>query len=745
MASSDRSDTDIIEITAGKKVTIEGTVLDVPRVTDQIKRFELKTERIFLNDKVLHVNEKILVTVYNYSDVFPVGIRIRFPAYIKPFINFKNPGAYDYELSMRLKDISCNASVSDGRYIAPMGRGDPGILINATEYFRKPVRQFLKNTLSEKDYAMYRALLLGERHGIDDEMREPFDVTGMGHVLAVSGLHIGIIAGLSFFLCRAILTFSERLVIKHDIKKIAAVITCLPVIAYTGLSGFQVSGQRAMIMALTYLFSIILGKERDIWSTLIFAAFIILAIDPMAMESISFQLTFLAVTGILWLTPLFQKFFPDPSVIFKKNIHLRKCYFYITGIISASISAMIFLMPVTVFYFYRVSTVTIISNLIIIPVLGFLILPAGMLALIVLTISPFLAGLILKIGASGIHLMMAVMEYFSGFSWSSFRVPTPYPFEILFFYCLMFCIVYFRKWRWVRRGMILILILIVTDISFWIYDTRYNKNLRVTFIDVGQGNSALIQFPGCKRMLIDGGGFRTGTFDTGKNVIAPFLYRKKILRIDYIVLTHPHPDHLNGLRYIASEFDPSWFWYNGDNSGSEWFKGLMCVIESGNVNISRPDDLEQCMTISGVGVEILYPYGNIMSLPVNMDNNREVNNRSLVLRMTYKGRSVLFPGDIEEETEKRLVEKYGKNLKSDVLLAPHHGSKYSSTRSFLEMVRPEICIISSRKGNSFGFPSPETIERLKNVGSKIYRIDEQGAVRVEIGEDHFYSGYCIKQ
>ena len=129
--------------------------------------------------------------------------------------------------------------------------------------------------------------------------------------------------------------------------------------------------------------------------------------------------------------------------------------------------------------------------------------------------------------------------------------------------------------------------------------------------------------------------------------------------------------------------------------------------------------------------------------PLNMNDNRGANNRSLVLRMTYKGKALLFPGDIEGETETRLVEKYGEDLKSDVMLVPHHGSRYSSTKYFLEIVRPEISVISSRKGNRFNFPKPETIERLESVGTRIFRIDQKGAVSVEIGENIFCSGYCL--
>ncbi len=244
-------------------------------------------------------------------------------------------------------------------------------------------------------------------------------------------------------------------------------------------------------------------------------------------------------------------------------------------------------------------------------------------------------------------------------------------------------------------------------------------------------------------MLIDGGGFRTGTFDTGKNVVAPFLYRNKILHIDYIVLTHPHPDHLNGLRFIAAEFNPSEFWHNGYIAQSEENRELIDIVKSKNVRIVGPDDLANGITISGVKAECLYIRDNTTPSYVYRDDNRDLNNRSLVLKFSYKGKSVLFTGDIEEETENRLVKSYSMNLKSDVLLVPHHGSKYSSTWPFIEKVNPEISIISSGKGNSFGFPNQSTIKKLDSAGSRIYRIDQKGAVRVEIGENVFSVKYCL--
>lgn len=725
---------DIVPLFKGKRVILEGTVLSPARTSSNIKRFELKTERIISDDKVIEVNEKVLVNIYNNSRVFQVGTRIRFPAYLKPFMNFNNPGNYDYELSMRLKMISCSASVSDGRYIVPMGRGSPGLILTVIEYLRRPARVLLDNNLSPRDSALYKALILGERESITPELREPFDITGMGHVLAVSGLHIGIIAWLSFVSINWALSRSHFLLLRFDIKKITALFACVPVVLYTMMAGFQVSGQRAMIMTLAYLISIIINREKEIWSTLALSAFCVLALDPMDIRSISFQMTFLAVTGIVWLTPVFQGVITG---ILKNRVHNRIIYkiiFYFTGMIAASLSAVIFLMPVIVYYFHRVSLVTILANLLVLPLLAFIILPSGLLAVLSLMLSDLLAEIFLSIGAQGIRLMMGIIDYLTNSTWSSFWMVTPNMFEIILFYSTLFCLMSVRKWNWVKYSLVFTILLGSVDISYWIYRTRLNDHLLVTFIDVGQGSAAYIKFPGGKRMIMDGGGFSVGNFDTGRSIIAPFLFNRKVLRIDYLVLSHPHPDHMNGLRFIASEFNPAEFWYNGDIADKQEFNELMNIVKLKELKVYTHHDLEKIKIISGVEIEILNPSGEQSTFN---DDNRSVNNRSLVLRLSYKGRSILLTGDIEGDAENIIVKRFGNNLKSDVLSVPHHGSRYSSSRLFLNKVKPDVSIISSRKGNRFGFPHQETLERLNRVSTRIFRIDEGGAVRVEIGEGLF--------
>ncbi len=723
-------------IDAKEKVIIEGTVLTPPRISEDIKRFELRLEKIIFNQRVILLNEKILTTVYNVSPTFQVGERIRFPARMRSFKNFNNPGGYDYEAAMKNRGLLLNASISDGRYIVPMGRGNPGFLIGTLESLRRPVRDFLANNLSHQNQAIYRALLLGEREAIDNHLREPFNISGLGHMLAVSGLHIGLIAWLSFYLFRWLLSLSYALTLKTDIRKIAAFFTCLSVFAYTCLAGFQVSALRAMIMVIVYLISILIEREKEIWSTLALAAMIILAIDPRALTGISFQLTFLAVTGIIWLTPLFQNLIPNP---FPQSGHKRVLYTgynYITGIIAASVSAFIFLLPVILFYFQRISFVTIPANLMTVPILGFWVLPLGLLSSLFIPFSHSIAGFIIDMGSLGLDFMMAIIRFWAGLKYASIWMVTPNLFEIILFYCLIFFIIYIRKCRWAKIGLAVLLLITLADASYWIYMTRFDSNMKVTFLDVGQGNAALIMFPGKERMLIDGGGFRTGTFDTGESIVMPFLLRSKILRVDYIVLTHPHPDHMNGLVFIASSFHPKEFWYNGDIVSDSKFEELKGVIESANIKSFVPDDLSKGRNISGVEITLLHPVGKRAEKTFGSDG-RSLNNNSIVLKFVYHGKTMLFTGDIEQQAEEIIVREHGDELKSDILLVPHHGSRYSCTLPFLQMVRPQVCVISSRSDNVFGFPHAQTMERLEGIGATVMRIDRVGAVKVTVGKNIF--------
>ena len=719
------------------EVTLEGTVLEPVRTTKKMARLTVRADVLFIEVKGIPINDKVFVSVYDHIQDIRPGEKIRFPARLRPFKNFNNPGRYDYESAMKLKGFVCAASVSDGRRIVPMGPGHLPFPRGLIERIQRPARAFFKKNLNTQNYALFRALILGERQGIDQALREPFNQTGLGHVLAVSGLHIGLIAWAAFFLFKWVLSRSYSLTLRTDIRKLSALLTCLPVIGYAFLAGCQVSSQRAMIMVLTFLWSLILGREREVWSTLALAALLVLAIDPHAIFGISFQLSFSAVIGILWLTPpLLKKGLSPIETIPIKSETLKRLLTYFIGLIVVSISATIFLTPLTVFYFHRACLVTIPVNLMVVPLMGFWILPLGLLCVATLPFSFEVAGFFVNLGAWGLSVLMEIIRFWASLSWSSFWVITPNPFEILMSYCLMLFLFFFKRWSWAKKGLLVLAVFIAIDVGYWTYRVGFNRKLKVTFLDVGQANAALVEFPMGKKMLIDGGGFPRDHFDVGKMVVAPYLWHSKIQRIDYLVLSHPQADHMNGLRFIAGNFHPKEFWYNGDEVDTASFKELMAIVESKKIKRLLPNNLVDGREITGVNVEILHPIPGTYPTD-HYDRGTKLNNNSLVLKITYNAKAFLFPGDLERQGEDVLISNAGPALQSHILLSPHHGSKSSSSEEFLRMVRPSICVISSGEDNFFGFPHQQTLKRLRNIGCRIIRIDQAGAVQCTVGPHAF--------
>jgi len=203
-----------------------------------------------------------------------------------------------------------------------------------------------------------------------------------------------------------------------------------------------------------------------------------------------------------------------------------------------------------------------------------------------------------------------------------------------------------------------------------------------------------------------------------------------------MVLSHPQADHMNGLRFIAKVFRPKEFWYNGDQVETATFRELKAIIATGKIKELLPGDLRDEIEINGAMVSILHPDPDGQPL-ILQKAGKWLNNNSLVLKIAYRGKTFLFPGDLEKPGEEVLISNAGKMVKSDILLSPHHGSKTSSSREFLEMVQPGICIISSREGNSGNFPHQTVLDRLRHMGCRVIRISRSGAVEVIVGKDRF--------
>jgi competence protein ComEC len=481
-----------------KKVVIEGTVKKPPNIGATTTTLSIHAEKIFLHKEVRRVKVNLLARVYGYKNGLRVGTRIRFPARLKEFKSFYNPGSFDYRFYMQSRGFWYSAIVTDGRYVVPMGKGDLGFTGEILERVRRPLRRFFQERLSHRTNILYTALILGERQALTSQVREPFDRSGVSHIMAVSGLHLGLVAWLFFTSLRWLLSLSYRITLMVDIRKLAAIITTLPVIGYGLVTGFQLSSQRAVVMILVFLWSIIIGRERDVWSSLSLAALIILSLSGDSLFTTSFQLSFGAVAGILWLTPLIYPLIwrstgiAEPS--FQESYSLYVLLKYAIGMISVTIAATAITIPLIAYHFHRFSVLAIPANLTVVPIIGLWVVPLGLLSSIALSFSPGFAGILLFAGGFGLNLAISMVQFWSSIPWSSIWVIQPHWLEIFLLYGLLFLGLNFTPMRSCRILLVLVLAVFIVDIGYWVHATRLTSNLRVTILDVGRCNAALIKF-----------------------------------------------------------------------------------------------------------------------------------------------------------------------------------------------------------------------------------------------------------
>ena len=314
-----------------------------------------------------------------------------------------------------------------------------------------------------------------------------------------------------------------------------------------------------MVMVLVFLWSFVIGREKDVWSSLSLAALIILALKGDALFSTSFQLSFVAVAGILWLAPLILSRLPkfklgEESLGGGQILH--PILTYAVGLIAVTTAATVITIPLIACYFHRFSVVALPANLTVVPIIGLWVIPLGLLSSITLPLSSTLAGFLLSLGESGLNLAISLVQLWSDIPWSSIWVIRPNWLEILLLYGLLFLTINFTRSRVYRLILPLSLALLCTDIGYWVYQTRLNNNLRVTILDARRANVALIQFPGKERMLIARNAFGYRGLNLGRMVLAPYLWQEKIRRVDYLFLADPHVQQTDRLRFMVNNFHP---------------------------------------------------------------------------------------------------------------------------------------------------------------------------------------------
>ena len=711
------------------RIALEGIVDRPPQRSPDGTRLLIRSEKVVLSNRHVPVDGYLLLFLKEEIEPLCVGNRLRILCKLYPPRGFHNPGGFSYERYLAFERIHSIGFLSVKNAYLKIGEGFKNPILLQVEAWRDHIRDFLEKKADPPSSNIFQALVLGEQENIPEEVKEHFILTGTAHLLAISGDQFGIVAFLSFSLLIWILKRSEFLLLSISIKKLAASLTIPCIVLYAFIAGGGISVIRAMIMLMTFLFSILFGRERNLLHTLTLAAFLILIFSPPSLFDVSFQLSFLAVLSILYLVPRILEGLrkEGPSLpsgpTWKKSI-----WKYIRISLLVTAVASFGTAPFVALHFNRISPIGLVTNLFVIPWVGFVIVPLTLVSSILSFFFTPLATFLLNINSFITLILLRVLAFLASFSFASLFLSTPTALEIALFYSLLFLTVHLKKREAARYLFVGLCVVLVLDFAFWNLKGLFQKNLTMTFIDVGQGDSILIEFPKGKRMLIDGGGLYGDRFDIGRNVIAPFLWNKKIPRIDYLVLTHPDPDHLKGLNFVASHFSIGQFWDNGLRGDSESYFQLMETLLSKKVERFSLNEKTPLQMINGVQISFLNPPGNLESRRAGR-NTSFFNNHSLVMKLQYKNIKVLLAADIEKEMEYRLMRE-GYSLRADILKIPHHGSTSSSTPLFLERVRPTYAVLSVGERNIGRLPHPEVIKRYQQIGTRIFRTDQQGAITV---------------
>jgi competence protein ComEC len=711
------------------RISLEGIIDRVPQRSQGGTQLLVRSEKVILSNRHIPVDGHLLLFLKEERVPFRLGDRLRFLCRLYSPRGFHNPGGFCYERHLAFERIYTVGFLSEENLCVKVGEGFKNPLLLRIEGWRDHIRDFLEKKAEPPCASIFKALVLGEQGDIPEEVKEYFTLTGTAHLLAISGDQFGIVAFLSFSLLIWMLKRSEFLLLSISVKKLAAGLTIPCIVLYAFIAGGGNSVIRAAIMVVTFLLSILFNRERNLLHTLALAAFLILLFSPPSLFDVSFQLSFLAVLSILYMVPrilegLKKEGFSLPSkATWKKSIwRYIKISLLVTAVATFGTA------PFVALHFNRISPVGLVTNLFIIPWVGFLIVPLSLAASILSFFLSPIATFLININSFITLTLLRILAFPASFPFSSLFVSTPTTLEIVLFYSLLFLAVHLKKQKAARYMFVGFCVVLALDFAFWNLKGLLQRDLILTFIDVGQGDSIFIEFPKGKRMLIDGGGLHGDRFDIGKNVIAPLLWNKKIHKIDYLVLTHPDPDHFKGLNFIASHFSIGQFWDDGLRSDTEIYSRLEETLAKKKVDRFSLNEKTPPEIINSVQISFFNPPEKVESRRVGR-NTSFFNNHSLVMKLQFKEIKVLLTGDIEKEAEYRLL-KEGYPLSAEILKIPHHGSASSSTLYFLQRVKPSYAVLSVGERNIGRLPHPEVIRRYQELGTKIYRTDKHGAVTV---------------
>jgi competence protein ComEC len=655
--------------------------------------------------------------VSRHMDTWRAGRRLRFPVQLRRPSRYLNHGAADDEALLAWRGISLVGTVKSAALVEVLEEGawHEERAADLRHWTRRRIRESV-GRWSAVSGAIVTAVLIGDRSGLDEQLERRLQTAGTYHVIAISGGNIAILTLLTLAACH---TVGLR-------PRAAAAFTIALLITYGWVVGFQPSVSRSTIMAVAYLAARLLDHRTETINALAVAVVVILWASPLSIADTGFVLTCGATLGIVvgarwrWTFVPRQAWLAAPVLLFR-----------------ASLCAELALLPVNVFVFSRVTFAGLLLNFVAVPLMA-----AGQVAgLAALALALPGSGLATAAGWSA-HLatvgLVRTAEWAELVPWMSYRLPPPAPLTMMSYYVAIGTYVLAAsasaQSAWppgrtvtVRRvaatiaaaAWLWILIEPVTAIGDAL---GVGRTLRVSFLDVGQGDSTLVRFPGGTSLLVDAGG-GNDQFDLGARVVAPALWASGVRRLDTLAVTHGDPDHLGGAPSVLHDFFARGVWEGvpvPTHLPMQTFRQLADHKAVAWQTLQHGDRYR----IGGADLYVWNP-----PLP-DWERQRVRNDDSIVLELRYGDVSIVLPGDISRTVEQRLASRFAP-ARFRILKAAHHGSDTSSSAEFLQALRPSVVIFSCGRDNPYGHPSPPVLRRVQDTGAVVFRTDQHGQISLE--------------
>ncbi|MBI5375071.1 MAG: DNA internalization-related competence protein ComEC/Rec2 [Candidatus Schekmanbacteria bacterium] len=691
---------------------VRGIIVSIPQRTQNGVEFEIEPEKILIGEKLHSFPGHLLVSLkapYETDEMPRYGELIQASGTLHVPGSYRNFEGFDYGEYMREKDISLILSVKSHLFFKVIEEGRGAQILSFIYAMRERAIDTLNREIVFPLAPLGAGIIFGERSTIPDEIENYFKLSGTYHLFAISGFNIGIMSLACFAFFRG-LGLS---------RKTAAIPAAVVVVIYSLMSGMGDSVKRAMIMALTYFAAIILERERDVLNSLFVSLLIILVLYPSSIDDAGFLLTFAASFFLITCTPfIYEKLAFIPGV-------------YLRGLISASIAAQIGVIPVLACFFNYISLMSVFANIVAVPIASAAFI-WGIVSLIVSQIITSSASFFCGVEEVILYILFECVNFFSTLPLSYLRIISPgYP-EVVLYYLItayIFLIPAKNRKTYIPHIAALLLISLFTARAEGFL--RPPECLTVTVLDVGEGEAIVLQGAGGKIFLIDTGGTYDNKFDIGESVVVPYLLKSGISSIDGVIITHPHPDHMYGLASIAKSFNVGCVYiskcFSPENNS---------VYRYVNQELSKKG-IEIKQVVAGDKILIDDTVEVLAEYPAETDCNEafgNINNLSLLLKVSFGGKAMLFTGDIEEPAIEKILER-GIDVKCDVLKIPHHGGRTSASKKLIERTGAGIAVVSAGKGNNFGHPSKEVLNNLQESNIKLYRTDIDGAVKIMLRKD----------